>query len=276
MFKAISRFFRSLGYLFTGRVDSARQDLSRNPHVIQATFDRVISDKKARINQYKDAVARMIAQEENKKARVKQLTDEIVHLGRLRDGAAAKARLLVDRLRGQGVGMEQIKADEEYRRSLAAFNDFTSSLKEKEEHIADLEGDLREIEGTVANHKVQLQALLREIDKIKQEANETVADVITSREEEEINNMLVGIGQDRTSQELEEMRALRQQSKARATISRELAGTDTKAMENEFLEYARTSVASDEFDRLIGLAEEADTSTADTAERSPEAKLPEG
>lgn len=276
MFKAITRFFRSIGYLFTGQVDSARKDLSRNPHVIQATYDRVISDKKARINQYKDAVARMIAQEENKKARIKQLTEEIIHLGKLREGAAAKAKLVVDRLKAQGQGMEQIKADEEYRKCLAAFNDFTSTLKEKEEHVAELEGDVKEISGTIGNHKVQLQALLREIDKIKQEANETVADVITSREEEEINNMLVGIGEDRTSQELEDMRALRQESKARATISREMAGTDTKAMENEFLEYARTSVASDEFDRLIGLAGEADTATTDSAERAPEAKLPEG
>ena len=274
MFKAISKFFRAIGYLFTGKVDSARKDLSRNPHVIQATYDRVIQEKKGRINQYKDAVARMIAQEEDKKARIKSLSDEIVRLEQLKEGAAAKAKTVVNQLKAQGQDMEQVKNNEEYQKCLSAFNDFTSTLKEKEQHVHDLESETKDISGTIANHKVQLQSLLREIDKVKSEANETVADVITSREEEEINNMLVGIGEDRTSKELEEMRELRQESKAKARISRELAGTDSKAMENEFMDYARKGVATDEFDRLIGLAEETDA--PQTAAPQQEAKLPEG
>ena len=275
MFGAIGKFFRAIGYLFTGKVDSARKDLSRNPHVIQATYDRVIQEKKGRINQYKDAVARMIAQEEDKKARIKGLSDEIVRLEQLKEGAAAKAKTVVNQLKAGGMGMEQIKGNDEYMKCLAAFNDFTSTLKEKESHVHDLETETKDISGTIANHKVQLQSLLREIDKIKSEANETVADVITSREEEEINSMLVGIGEDRTSKELEDMRSIRQESKAKATISRELAGTDTKVMENEFMDYARKGVATDEFDRLIGLAEETDQPEAAAAERQ-EVKLPEG
>ena len=275
MFGAIGKFFRAIGYLFTGKVDSARKDLSRNPHVIQATYDRVIQEKKGRINQYKDAVARMIAQEEDKKSRIKTLSDEIVRLEQLREGAAAKAKTVVNQLKAQGMGMEQIKTNDEYMKCLGAYNDFTSTLKEKEQHVGDLEGETKDISATIANHKVQLQSLLREIDKIKSEANETVADVITSKEEEEINNMLVGIGEDRTSKELEEMRGLRQESKAKARISRELAGTDSKAMENEFMDYARKGVATDEFDRLIGLAEETDKPDAVAAPRE-EVKLPEG
>ncbi len=274
MFAAIGRFFRAIGYLFTGKMDSTTRGLRTNPHVIQATFDRVIEDKKARIHQYKDAVARMIAQEETKKARIKELSDEIVRLNQLKEGAAAKARTVVNQLKAQGQSEEQIKGNEEYVKCLAAFNDFTSSLKEKEEHVAELEGDVREISGTVSGHKIQLQSLLREVDKIKQEANQTVADIITSREEAEINNMLVGIGQDRTSKELEDMRALRQESKASARISREMAGTDTKVLENEFLEYARTGVATDEFDRLIGLAGTAEQESA-SGEPERDAKLPE-
>jgi hypothetical protein len=34
-----------------------------------------------------------------------------------------------------------------------------------------------------------------------------------------------------------------------------MAGTDGKAQEAEFLEYARTNTATDEFDSLLGLAE---------------------
>lgn len=85
--------------------------------------------------------------------------------------------------------------------------------------------------------------------------------------------MISGISQDTTSRELQDLRDLRQQQKAKARVSRELAGTDTKRQEAEFLEYARQNVATDEFDTLIGLAREAD---ADAAPRSaPEPRLPE-
>ena len=68
MFKAIGRYMRAIGYLFTGRIDDARRALSTNPAVVKATYDRVIEEKTKRIHQYKEAVGAMIAQEEKKKA----------------------------------------------------------------------------------------------------------------------------------------------------------------------------------------------------------------
>ena len=276
MFGAIGRFFRAIGYLFTGKVDASRKELSRNPYVIQATYDKVVQEKAQRINQYKDAVARMITQEETKLAQIKRLTEETGQLDRLKEGAAAKAKTVVDRLKADGKSMEQIKSNDEYMKCLAAFNDFTSTLGEKQDRIAELEKDVGEITTSVNNHKVQLQQLLRDLDKIKQEASATVADVITAKEEEQINGMIAGISQDRTSKELQDMRELRAESKAKARVSRELAGTDTQQMESEFLDYARKSVATDEFDQLIGLADAADTGDKRQAEpATPEAKLPE-
>ena len=280
MFRAIGKYFRALGYLVTGRIDKARKTLSTNPHVVQATYDRVVREKKERIQQYKDAVAKMIAQQEKKAFKLKQLTDDVNKLSRLKEGAAAKARILVKQMQAEGKSMEQIKQDAEYLKCMTAFNDFTSTEKEKSSHIADLEADVAEIGGSIENHKVQLQSLLREIDKIKAESSQAVADMITAKEEEEIADMISGISKDRTNEELAELRELRQETKARARVARELAGTDTQAQEADFLEYARTSETSDEFDQLIGLASEkdeaaaSDTSEFDQAVQSP--KLPEG
>jgi phage shock protein A len=275
MFRAIANLFRKIGYLLTGKVDSASEGLSQNPQVIRANFDRIIDEKKARIGQYKDAVARMIAQEENKLARIKDLTGEIERLEKLKEGAAGKAKSVVEWLRGEGKSMTEIKANEDYQRCLSAFNDFTSTLKEKEQHVAELEADVNELESTIGHHKVQLQALLREIDKLKTESSETVADVITAREEQQINDMLAGVSTDRTGRELEELRELRQQAKAGARVSREMAGTDTKVQENEFLEYATKSASASEFDRLIGLAEEVEQPASAGSERRDEVRLPE-
>ena len=73
-------------------------------------------------------------------------------------------------------------------------------------------------------------------------------------QEKEINDMISGVAEKGMSEELQRMRDLRQKVKANARISKELAGTDTKTQEAEFLEYARQSESSAEFDALIGLA----------------------
>ena len=278
MFGAIAKLFRTIGYLFTGRVDAKRKELATDAYAIQANYDRIVREKKARIGQYRDAVGRMVTQEEQKLARLKGLTDDVERLEKLKEGAAAKARMVVNKLKGQGQDMAQIKTDAEYTRCLAAFNDFNSTLAEKQDHIAELEADVKEIGENVQHHKIQLQQLLREVEKIKGEASATVADVITAKEEQQVADMLSGISEDRTGRELEEMREMRAQAKAKARVSREIAGTDAAAEEREFMEYARTGVSSDEFDQLIGLAQEtdaADTAEFDRAVGAQEAKLPE-
>lgn len=274
MIKAISRYIRAVGYLLTGRIDSARKALSTNPYVVQATYDNIISEKTARIRQYKEAVAAMIAQEEKKVAKIRSLTEDIEKLERLREGAAAKARQAVERLRASGASEAEMKADGEYLRCSSAFKDFSSTLAEKQQHVEELEGEIGGLSSNINNHKVQLQSLLREIDKLKEEQSAAVADMITGKQEAEIADMLSGISADGTAKELQEMRELRQQVKAEARISREMAGTDTKVQENEFLEYARTSQSDDEFDRLIGLAEETDRTETPGSEDGP-IKLPE-
>ena len=274
MFGAMGRYMRAFWYLVTGRIDHARKQLSRNPHVIQATFDEIIREKTNNIHRYKEAVAAMIAQEEKKLNTVKRLSDDVAKLERLKEGAAAKAKQVVTKLKAGGATMETIKGDPEYQKCLAAFNDFSTTLQEKSDHIAELEADIQGLDKNIGDHKVQLQSLLREIDKLRSEQAETVADMITASEEEKIADMLAGISNEGHNRELQEMRELRQQQKAEARVARELAGTDTKRQEEEFLEYARTSVASDEFERLIGLADEADTDTAEPADRT-QTKLPE-
>jgi chromosome segregation ATPase len=269
MFSAIGRFFRALGYLFTGKIDSAGQSIKSNPHAVQATYDRVIEEKRKRIHQYKDAVAAMIAQEEKKKAELTKQSEEVARLQKLKDGAAAMARKLVEKHNGN---IEAVKHDPEYQKCQAAFKDFRSTLEEKEARCAELEADIRQLQETVAGHKLQLEGIMRELEKIKQEKHETVADLITSKEEKEISDMISGIADDRTSRELEELRQLRAEAKAGARVSREMSGMDHKRTEEEFLAYAAQDASDDEFDRLIGLTRD----SGEPAAPSERTKIPEG
>jgi len=277
MIGALARWIKAIGYLFTGQIDSARRVLDTNPHVVRAKYDQIVRDKVSQIHTYKQAVAGLIAQEENKLAKVKRLTEEVQQLERLRAGALAKGKQTVDRFQKEGKSKEEIHQNEDYKKCLAAYNDFSTTLAEKQAHITELERDIAGYSKTIADHKVQLQQLLREVDKIKAEAFDTVADVITAKQERDLADMLSGISKDGSAEELQRLRQLRQEIKAEVRISKELAGTDTKAQEAEFLDYARKSEATSEFDSLLGLAEKAETEAipakSKTAEKS--STLPE-
>jgi hypothetical protein len=275
MFGAIGRWFKAIGYLLTGRIDSARKILDQNPHVVQAKYDTIIRDKVGQIHIYKQAVAGLIAQQENKMAKVKSLTDEVGNLERLKAGALAKAKQTVDQLTKSGKTKEEVQASEDYKKCLAAYNDFSSTLQEKQDHIAGLEKDIAGYAKSIGDHKVQLQQLLRDVDKIKAEAADAVADVITAKQERDLADMVSGIAQDGTAEELQRLRQMRQELKAEARISKEMAGTDTKAQEAEFLDYARKTSASSEFDALVGLTEKTETKAAAPKAQEKASGLPE-
>lgn len=277
MFAAIARWFKAVGYLLTGRIDSARKELDTDPHVVRAKYDEIVSEKTTRIHQYKQAVGSLIAQQENKISKVKILTDDVKRLENLKAGALAKAKQRVAVLNGQGKTKEEIQKDEEYGKCLSAYNDFNSTLAEKQARIEELESDIDSYRDRIKEHKIQLQQLLREIEKIKAESADFVADIITAKQEKDIADAFAGIAEDGTAKELQRMRELRQEIKAEARISSELAGTDTRLQEAEFLDYARTAQANDEFEALVGLA--AQTESGDKTEPETEnqktANLPE-
>lgn len=275
MFRAIGRWIKAVGYLLTGQVDSARRVLDTNPHVIRAKYDEIVREKISRIQQYKQAVAGLIAQEEAKTAKVKQLSEEVANLERLKAGALAKAKQTVAKLQAAGKSKEAIHADENYKKCLAAYNDFSSTLAEKQERIEELENNVADYKKTIGEHKVQLQQLLREVEKVRSEAADTVAEVISAKQEKEIADTIAGIAEDGTAEELQSLRKMRQEVKAEARVAKEMAGADTKAQENEFLEYARTSESTSEFDSLIGLAETAESVDKPKESPSKDTALPE-
>ena len=252
---AIWRYVKSFLYLITGQIDKSRRVLDSNPNVMKAKFDDIIKGKVDQIHTYKQAVATLIAQQEKKMAKVKSLTEEVQKLENLKAGALAMAKQTVAKLQGEGKTKEEVHANADYKKCLTAYNDFAATLTEKQDHIKDLENDISEYDGSSANHKINLQQLQRDIEKLKSEAADAVADVITAKEERDLSDMLNGISKDGMAKELQDMRDLRHEMRAEARVSREMAGTDSKQQEAQFLEYARSNTASDEFDSLLGMAE---------------------
>jgi chromosome segregation ATPase len=261
MFRAIGRYLRALGYAVTGRLDKARESLNKSPAVIRASYAEIIREKSERVREYRNAVAGLVTQEEKKKSQINQLSQDIQHLENLKTGALAKAKKRAAQLQASGRSADDIHHDEDYIKCKSAFSDFSSTQNEKQQRVEEQETDVKDYATKISNHKLRLQSLLRELEKLRTEADEAVADIVTAQEEKDIADMLTGISVDGSNEQLAEMRDLRHKVKAEARIASELSGTDTQSQEAEFLEYARHTESSSEFDSLIGLAEKVDDQT---------------
>ncbi len=75
-----------------------------------------------------------------------------------------------------------------------------------------------------------------------------------SKEEKQIADMMTGLANDRTSEELRELRELRSKASANARVSRELAGMDSAKAETSSLGIRSKHRADNEFDALIGIS----------------------
>ena len=261
MANGFTRFFKAIWYTLTGRAHESADRMMENPEAVRGAYEDIIKDKKGNIQRYKQAIGQLIALVEQKRTAVKNLTDEVERLEELKSGAIAKAQQTAAELQGEGLAQEEIKVHAEYTRCVTAYQDFNSNLQEKTGRITELEGEIEGAQADIESHKLQITNLHRDLDKIKSEQSEAVADLITAREQEEIADMLSGISMDGTSAELTRMREIREKAKGRSKVAQELAGTDSKSEEQEFLAAARSSSTSDEFDALIFGAQQTDTKT---------------
>ncbi len=267
IFRAIARLFKAIGYLFKGKVDEARKALMTNPNVVQANYDEIIEEKTGRLATFKKAVGGLISQEERKLEKLKNLSEEVEKQEQLKAGAAARAKAVVARYNGD---VEAVKKDPEYVKCQNAYRDFSSTLEAKQKMIDELEEDVENLSSSIQTHKISINTLLREIEGIKSEKHEAVAEIISSKEEKELADMLSGVAEDRCAKELQELRDTRRAARADARISREVAGLTAKQSEDEFLNYANVTVVDNEFDNLIGLPAPSETKAIEVQEVQPE------
>ncbi len=272
MANGISRFFKSIWYTLTGRAHEAADRMMENPEAVRGAYEDIIADKKGNIQRYKQAIGQLIALVERKKSTVKNLTDEVEKLEELKSGAIAKAQQTAADLQAQGMAPEEVKQHAEYVRCVTAYQEFNTNLEDKTGQISALESEIEEAQAGIDNHKIQITGLHRDLEQIKNEQSEAVADLITAREQEEIADMLSGISMDGTSAELTRMREIREKAKGRSVVAQELAGTDSRAEEQEFLAAARSSSNSDEFDALVFGAQQTDTQVETETEPAKKAE----
>ena len=242
MFKAIGRFFKAIGHLLTGRIDAKTKGLDEDPHVVRARYDELISQKRQSILQVRNAVAGVIRNVERKRNELQSTNQEIAQKTRLMSGAKAMAAKLA-----KGKGREAAQQDMEFVKCMKAFQDFKSSLELLEQRKEGLELDIAQTEKDAKGYEVQLQSAHRELQGLVDERERSVADVAMARETRAAGEVLAGIANDGTADDLRRLRETVAQAKAEAQVTSRMAGTDTARQEAEFVEMAGGLEAENEF-----------------------------
>ena len=225
------------------------------PEAIRARYDEIIRDRTSRLERYKEAVAQLMSQWQQKRDGLEELGREIQNLERVEEDHLAETERLVARLKSEGRGLEQIKADAAYRHALAAYEDLATDLDDKQERFADLERDAEVHLAKIREHETRLEALVRELEEIEDESAEVAADLATVQLEAEIADLRAGITRAGSDQELRKLLRQFRKAKASVRITREAADLDVESRDAEYLEVARKVEAARRFEASVGLGE---------------------
>lgn len=263
------RYMRALWYIFTGRWSAAAEALQSNKYVMEATYDRSIAKSGERFQTVKDAVAKLMSIENTRIIEVKDLTAKAEKLEKIKAGAQSAMQKRIDSLRTSGKSKEEIQQDPEFIKHSGNYKDANSSLEQTHQQIADKEADLKERQAQIAKYKLELQAMQKNHEKLRQEKTEAVADVAIAQEAQQIADVLNGIADDTTDRDLASVREARKNAQAKAKITAELSGNDAHLAESEYLQLASNSVADKELDSLLNWGEE------EPAAKMEDAKLAE-
>ncbi len=234
IFRAIGRVFR----IGAGRVENASDAaLAGSPEAIRATF-RMTKDKW--IKEYKEleaGVSQIILIREQRADELTKITEKIEKLEQRMEGALALAE-------------EKPGEQEKHGDAYARFQ------KEHAEAVARAEELTKEVDTLskrAEDYKIQLTRFERDIKNLDQQEAESIADIVSSQSVIRLNDKLKGFAQDRYSKDLQAVERARQNIKAQAKLSTEMAGTDAAKQDADYETAGKTAVGQTDF--LAKLAE---------------------
>ena len=179
----------------TGSIHAPADSMMESPQTVRNAYAGIIAEQKAIIQRYKEAIGQLIALVKQKEGTAQNLTNDVARLEQLKVEALAKQKRLAAELQGQGHSQEEIEGHPEYMKCVAAYNDFSAALEEKNARIKKLEADIEHTQMDIDNHKIQITALMRDLDKTKGEQAEAVENLIDARQQKQIAEMLAEISE---------------------------------------------------------------------------------
>ena len=204
MANSVTRFFQAIWYKLPGQTHDQIDRFIENPEVVRDAYEVITRYKQRNIQRYKKAIGILLAIVKQRENSLEHLTNNINELEKIKANAIVKTETIAAELQKAETPDEEVEQHPDYVRCVTASNDLDSTLEKKNARVAKLKREIARAQEDIESYKFQITALHRDLDNIKTELSEVVADHITERMQEEIVDLLSGIGIDGTSAELTE------------------------------------------------------------------------
>ncbi|OHD08017.1 MAG: hypothetical protein A2086_02100 [Spirochaetes bacterium GWD1_27_9] len=246
-FGAIGRFFSRLFGIGEGALNNASDKmLTANEATIRAQFRKVRDQLIQNHSTVRNAVANLMAINEEKKTETEDLTKKVKELETKKLGAVRKFKETND-----------VKYQD-------LFKEFSLQLQKAQEKIEQNNAFIATNTENIEKYKRQLIILQNKIEELKVQEDQAVADITSSRQVTKLNELLSGLSTDVNMQGVEAIEEARKKSIANAKLSTELSGTSKTEIDEELL--SAGSSADEEFAKM--LAQEESKMTKDSGERN--------
>ncbi|MEW6531424.1 MAG: hypothetical protein AB1473_11350 [Thermodesulfobacteriota bacterium] len=214
--------------------------VSSSPEAIRATYATAIDEAKRRYKEMQEAVALLAREREKTDVSLKKLDDEEKELERKLDGALAMAQ-----------GEPSNPAHKE------AGTRYITRMKDIDAKQAVLAKDLELQTQKVEDYKTKLRDFTEEIDKLKREQGELVAEFISHRQIIQLEDRLKGLGESAVDESIVAIREKVGALRAEAKIATEMRGATVGAQDVAYERIGAERDAAARFDELLKARTEA-------------------
>jgi phage shock protein A len=236
-------FFGKLWARIRGFFIGAGDDIvSSSPEAIRATYATAIDDSKRRYKEMEKAVAMLAVQREKTELGLKDLDKEEEDLQRRLEGALASAESEPDNAAHREAGAR-----------------YLSRMKEIDEKQARLAEELETQVKKVEDYKVRLRSFSAEIDRLKKEQGEMVAEFVSTQQILALEDRLRGLGETAVDESLTAIRDKVTGMRARAKIAAEMRGATLETHDQAYERLGAEKAAKAHFDELLKARTEAKT-----------------
>jgi hypothetical protein len=268
---AMARFMKGLVNLVTLRFLWASDKIEDTKGMMGLQYDQIIEKYSSDTKEVQDAIGGLEANKQECMLKMDALTKEIEGLETEMAGAQALSEEKVAALMKAGKTEDEAFADAEIRQWEAHFQDAESTLTEKKTRFADYEERVKQFGESIANYVIQAQRMVREIEKLRQEKHESVADVRIAGQVEAINSRLSGLSTGDSDDRLRGLRDRVSQAKGKAMAAQKVSGTDNTLQREKLRKAAKSKMSKSSFRKGISVKK---TEAPKKAE-APKNQLPE-
>jgi phage shock protein A len=223
--------------LFIGAGDDI---VSSSPEAIRATYASAIDDAKRRYREMEKAVAMLAVQREKTELSLKDLAKEDEELHRRLEGALAAAESEPDNSAHREAGARYLSRIKEIGEKQAKFTE-------------ELETQAKKVE----DYKTKLRSFSAEIDRLKREQGEMVAEFVSTQQILALEDRLRGLGESAVDESLVAIRDKVSGMRARAQIAAEMRGATLESHDQAYERIGAEKEAKARFDELLKARTEA-------------------